>query len=393
MTAPDFDNDQDPGNPRPRPFLPGEPPPQEADKDAPRTWQILRPSDLRAWNPPTGNGILGGNLLNKGDLCIVSGISGLGKSTFCLGLAAAVIRGDESFCGFRIAPESKATNWLFVGNENGRLRWKRDAADVERDLTPDQLEAWERQMAIPDIADAENPEMSLPGSGYALTTAIRETAAGVVVADPWNALTSDEIDSRNHTETMRHLFAACRAGNPHVALIVVAHAGSGHERVARAGGRFDGGSSLRGNNALHLRARSRFNLAPFDDKADGDFVLQVAKHSNADPREIDLGPRRIRLDRAGLRFTMVEGFNVEAWQGSVAARAKPAARKVTPEDVWQAVRDEARTRGEVFDRVRNNPSKPSSRSVDNAIKDAVELGFVDRLPGKKLGLGPRTPKP
>ncbi|MEI6341162.1 MAG: AAA family ATPase [Verrucomicrobiota bacterium] len=381
----------DPANPRPVPFTPD---PTADNVRTPgaeecRAWGILRPRDFRQWEPPEGHAILGPGCLSKGWLIYVSGMGNLGKTTLAVGLAAADVRRDPDFCGLPILPSPEPRNWLFISNENGRERWKHDCADVERGLAPDALERWERQIHVADIADAEDMDISLPGSAHLITQAIRDARADIVILDPWNGLTSDEIDSRNHASTLRHLFVAVRRGNPAAAVVVVAHAKAGLENTARAGGRFDGGSSVRGNAMLHLKCRFSIHLAPFDDAPGGDLVMQFSKHNNVNPAVVDIRPRRIRLDRAGLRYSVVETVG-EEWKERLTAKTKTP-RKGTPEDVWKAVNEKARTQHEVFQHLRRLPNPPSLRTVVTLIGEAVELGYVLRLPPKQLGLGPNRP--
>lgn len=373
MTARDLANDQDPDNPRPRPFLPGEAPPQEAAKDAPRPFDLWGADDFDAYTPPPGRDILGDAILRRERLCLLMGQPGLGKSSFALALAVANVRGDTAFAGMPLHPVP--CRWLFIGNENGKDRWKADFAAIAKTLDPVQRDALRERVRVAAVFDDDAPDLTLPRAEGRIRETVKAFQADVVVLDPWGELVEDEIKSDVVRGAIQALGRAVRSGKRDAAPLLICHAKAGREAVADFVGNFGGATAQRGNRMLFSSARAALLLVPHDEES-RDLVLSLAK-CNDGP---GLPPRRVRLDRDTWRVVVDPDFDLDSWKDGLRAKA-PKARKVTPRDAADACGDGCRTRADFVNRFPD----ASERTVANALAEAVAQGLL-----QKTGQGPAT---
>lgn len=379
MTARDLPNDQDPRNPRPHPFLPGEPPPQEADKDAPRPFPLWGLDDFDAYTPPPGRDILGDAILRREGLCLLMGQPGLGKSSFALAACLADIRGDLDFAGIPLHPGAR--RWLFIGNENGQDRWKADFAAIAKTLDPVQRDALRQRVMVAAVFDDDAPDLTLPRAEGRIRETVKAFQADVVVLDPWGELVEDEIKSDVVRGAIHALRRAVRSGKRDAATLLICHAKAGREAVADFVGNFGGANAQRGNRMLFSSARAALLLVPHDEES-RDLVLSLAK-CNDGP---GFPPRRVRLDRDKWRVVVDPDFDLASWKDGLRAKAsKP--RKVTPRDVADACGDGCRTRADFGKRF----TDASERTVTNALREAVAQGLLQKTeqgPATRYNRGP-----
>jgi hypothetical protein len=372
---------QDPENPQPVAFVDPEPdrtPPIRGKTDAeeePGPFPIWTAADFAAYEPPPDRDILGQAILRQGNLTLLMGQPGLGKSTASFALAVANIRGDYAFGGIPLNPTPR--RWLFIGNENGADRWKEHFESAERGLTAEQQTDLKQQIHVAALFEDENPDLSLPDQEKRLEATVRAAQADVVVLDPWSEIVPNEIDSAIVRASIASLRGAIRRANRHAAILVVCHAKAGREMVADSLGNFGAGNAQRGNRLLYSSARAALLLVPFDDHG-SDLVLALAKCNDGPP----MGPKRIHFDRDAFRYRVDANFDPEAWAHGLRNNSKPK-RKVSPETIEKLVR-EGHTVTKAL--VAELTDRASERTVKDAINAAVEAKLILRTSKGTYGL-------
>jgi KaiC/GvpD/RAD55 family RecA-like ATPase len=374
MSAQDLTNDQDPANPMPRLFVAGESHPQEASKEGPRPFPLWTLDNFDAYTPTPGRDILGEAILRRESICLLMGQPGLGKSSFALALAVANVKGETDFAGIPLHPVE--CRWLFIGNENGKDRWKADLDAIAKTLDPEKREALRERVIVAATFDDDASDLTLTHAEGRIRETVKDAQADVVVLDPWGDLVEDEIKSDVVRAAIHALRRAVRGGNRNAATLLICHAKTGREAVADFVGNFGGVTAQRGNRMLISSARAALLLVPHDEES-GDLVLALAK-CNDGP---GLAPRRVRLDRNAWRVILDSEFDIASWKDGLRAKAsKP--RKVPLRELYDACGEECRTRA---DFVKKFKGRASERSVGDALAEAVANRVLE-----KTGTGPAT---
>jgi hypothetical protein len=371
---------EDPENPQPVAFVDPEhdfksPSRDKTDKGKLGPFPIWTATDFAAYRPQPDRDILGRAILREGNLTLLMGQPGLGKSTASFALAIANVRGDHSFAGIPLSP--KPRRWLFIGNENGADRWKEHFEDADRTLTPEQRVTFQRQVHVAALFEDEDPDLSLPDQENRLEATVGASAADVVVLDPWSEIVPNEIDSAIVRDSIASLRNGVRRANRHAAILVVCHAKAGREVVADNLSNFGAGNAQRGNRLLYSSARAALLLVPFDDHG-SDLVLALAK-CNDGPL---MRPQRIAFDREAFRYTVNQDFNVEEWSESLRAKTKPK-RKVAPETIEALVRKGHTSTKAIVSQL---AARAGERTIKDAIGAAVDLGLILKIAHGIYGL-------
>lgn len=364
---------QDPENPQPVAFVDREPDlkslnPGKTNKEELGPFPIWTAADFAAYEPPPDRDILGQAILREGNLTLLMGQPGLGKSTASFALAIANVRKDHSFAGIRLSP--KPRRWLFIGNENGADRWKEHFESADRTLTAEQQMALKQQIYVAALFEDENPDLSLPDQENRLEATVRAAQADVVVLDPWSEIVPNEIDSAIVRASIASLRGAIRRANRHAAILVVCHAKAGREVVADNLSNFGAGNAQRGNRLLYSSARAALLLVPFDDHG-SDLVLALAKCNDGPP----LAPRRIAFDREAFRYNVNQDFNHEGWSEGLRAKSKPK-QKVSAETIEVLVRKGHTSTKALLDQLTD---RASERTIKDAIRAAVDVGLILKI--------------
>jgi len=358
-------------NPQPVPLVKPTTKVQSWAKNPPKATEnpfpIWTAANFAAYEPTPDRDILGQAILRAGNLTLLMGQPGLGKSTASFALAVANVRGDHDFAGISLNP--KPRRWLFVGNENGKDRWKEHFADAARTLNAEQQTALDKQIHVAALFEDENPDLTLPDREDRLESTVRAAQADVVVLDPWTEIVPNEVESMMVRASIASLRGAIRRANPDAAILVVCHAKAGKEMVADSLGNFGAGNAQRGNRMLYSSARASLLLVPFAEEGT-DLVLALNK-CNDGPK---MGPRRITFDRKAFRYVEREDFNLEEWTEHLRAKTRPK-RKVTAEVIEDSVREGHNTSKAL---VAHLADRAGERSVKGAIKTAVGMKMILR---------------
>ena len=348
-----------------------------------RPFTVWKPSDFLAYVPPAGMDFLQDGLLRRGELCLLAGQGGLGKSRLSLWLACCQITGRE-WCGLGTAGEP--ATWLFVGNENSVLRWKTDLEAMRANFTDAEWATLEDRLRLLAMVEPEDGVMVLTDSCDRLARTLDEIRPGVLVLDPWAAfIPGNENDSHDTRDAVAWLLRIVRGHAPDAALLVVAHARTGREHARRAADGFEAGGFIRGSKVLYSIARAQLNLAPGSADDSSRLVLAWGKGNNG-PR---FEPRGVRLNPQTFAYEPDPEFDLREWRDAVDGGTK--GDKANAADVWHAVNDGCRQAKDIAAHLEAEWQTPR-RTAERLIQAAVSNGYIETVtPRGSYALGPKRP--
>ncbi len=282
---------------------------------------FLTPAQILAWQPAHDLCLVGEGLVTRGEVVLIAGAPGIGKSRAVFALAVSGTTGSEWLgqpvcCRFRT---------LFIQCENGMHRLHADfsalkAAGVD-------LEGSVEVLAPPDVGLAfGRPEFQ----AEVLAACQRLQAGGhplLVVVDPWTECTQGD-DKDGYQIALRNIRASLPKGDDAPALAIVCHTRKPKEEE-RASGR-SLLNTIAGSYSIGSAARAAFVLQKVtDESADPRRVWSCCKANNCEMP----APTAWTCEDAG--FSAIPDFDWEAWRGGT---SKPTGRpaKVTEEHVREA---------------------------------------------------------
>ena len=251
--------------------------------------EFLRPSELRDYRTPDGMVLVGDCHIVRGNVFVIGGPPGVGKSRGAVALAVAGATSAEWF-GLKVHNRFRT---MIVQNENGRFRLSREFADLDCAA----LDNFVLVCPPPPLGLAfERAEFQTT-----LAAKIADFRPDVIVIDPWNAVARDE-KARDYLETFNAIRAVIPAGDTAPALGIVAHT-----RKPRADERATGRGLLNllaGSYVLGSVPRTVFVMqSASDDPTDKRIVWTCCKNNDG-----ELGERSAWERRNGL-FASVAGFD------------------------------------------------------------------------------------
>jgi hypothetical protein len=188
--------------------------------------KVFTPSELRDYNPAQEPVLVGENHITRGEVFVIGGEPGVGKSRLAVSLAIAGATGT-GWLGLKIRQQFRT---LILQTENGRFRLKMDFDEI--DAT--KLDEWVRVSEPPPFGlTFNNPEFQAD-----LTAIISDFKPHVVLLDPWNAAAKDDRQ-KDYAETFDIIRAILPKGDDKPALGIVAHT-----RKPQTGERRNGGTGL-----------------------------------------------------------------------------------------------------------------------------------------------------
>jgi len=262
----------------------------QPSKDAPRPLiEFLKPSELRAYQPPEGVVLVGDCHITRGNVFVIGGAPGIGKSRSVVALAEA----GAKCAGWFGLPVRCPFKTMIVQNENGQFRLSKEFSELDCAA----LDNFVRVCPPPPFGlTFERPEFQA-----ALAEALDAFKPDVVVVDPWNAVARDER-ARDYLDTFKTIRALVPSGDNSPALGIVAHT-----RKPKSDERTTGRGLLNllaGSYVLGSVPRSVFVLqSASDDPTDARVVLTCCKNNDG-----ELGDRTAWERRNGL-FAPVSDFD------------------------------------------------------------------------------------
>ena len=324
--------------------------------DTPEGAEIVRPYSTRAWDelarmhlvPPLE--VWGGFTL--GASCVIFGVGGLGKSRVALNIARNQALGLP-FAGLPTAP--RPLRHLMMGSENSIHRLQYDIRKMNVGLTAEQIATLGAHVRLATLEGPEDTYIALtPANVERWRLTLEEHRPEVLWCDPWGDILdgdgNSDDDARATISTLRRLL---RKVSPEAGLCILAHSRTGATNILQAVG-YDSANFGKGSKALYSAARCVWNLAPGSESEDPPLVCAHAK-CNDKPKE---QPFAIRLDPETMTYNREDGFDLEAWQADLSARArgKRGPKKgpaMTEEQAFEALGDKVGTTAEVIQILRD----------------------------------------
>ena len=196
--------------------------------------RFFKPSELRAYQPDKDVVLVGACQIMRGEVFVIGGEPGVGKSTAATELAICGATGAD-WLGLPVHCRFKT---MIVQNENGRFRLRQEyearglGEEIEESIIVSEPPPFGMTLNHPDfLADVR--------------AALASFRPDVVIFDPWNAAAKDDR-AADYAEAFDSLRAMLPTGKDKPALGIVAHT-----KKPQAAEKRTGGSGL-----LHLLAGS-----------------------------------------------------------------------------------------------------------------------------------------
>jgi len=218
---------------------------------------FFSPKEIVNYEPSENEYLVGDSHITRGNIFVIGGQPGVGKSRAATDLAMAGVTGDPWF-GLKIHAPFKT---MIIQNENGRRRLMKEYRN--RPMV---------DKANESILVSEPPPYGLSFGDKAfkedLEEAINNFKPDVVIIDPWNATTKDDSMSE-YAEAFRLIQSVLPKGEDKPALGIVAHTRKPKSDEKRVGG---SGMMhlLSGSHILSSVPRSVFIMVPADELNEAD---------------------------------------------------------------------------------------------------------------------------
>jgi len=264
--------------------------------------QFLKPSQIVSYIPESDTVLVGDSAILRGEVFVIGGEPGVGKSTAATELAICGALGRD-WLGLKTHTKFRT---LIIQNENGRYRLQQEYAarglssEIEEHILVSEPPPFGMTLNHPEfLADVKS--------------AIESFKPDVVIFDPWNAAAKDD-KARDYAEAFDALRAMLPMGKDKPALGIVAHT-----KKPQSGDRQTAGSALMhllsGSYVLASVPRAVFvMLRASTEETDNAIVWCNCKNNNG-----PLAPRTA-WERDPSGFTEITDFDWEAFEGGEGGR-------------------------------------------------------------------------
>ena len=262
-----------------------------------------------------------GELFALGQLHVMFGQGGLGKSRISLNLARNQVLGLK-FCNLPTGP--KPLRHLMMGSENSIHRLQDDVRAMSINLKPDEIALLEEHVHLATLEGAEDAFINLGDEQNVRRweATVAATRPDVVWVDPWGDILIGDGTDREVRETLTAIKILVRRVNPDAALVVMAHARTGAQNIALAGG-FGAADFGKGSKALYSAARAVVNLAPYDESDNPEVVTVCAKFNDAKKYP----PFKMKMNEETHTYRHAGAVDLEGWRARVKAAGADKRRK------------------------------------------------------------------
>jgi hypothetical protein len=251
------------------------------------TLEVVTPKEIGEFKTDSTLLLIGDTDFRKGyeGVTVIGGPPGSGKSLLSLTLAIAGALGNGLWQGRKVHRQFKT---LILGAENGRMRWKRDFAELREHYPKLDLDKWVR-VALP-------PEGGLCFHRSEFRQAIKEQVRvfnpDLVVIDPWTSVASEDT-SKDVVDKLAEIRSCFPPGDECPCVVIVAHTKKPRNEDLGNRGRALM-YSISGSQALVSTARCVYVLLPFtDDIVDNRVLWCCSKLSDGTPPEDGVYLRRL----------------------------------------------------------------------------------------------------
>jgi hypothetical protein len=335
-----------------------------AEQKPPRDPRIrfLKPSEIRSF-VPDGKAVLVGDChIMRGEVCVVGGEPGVGKSTATTELAICGATGAD-WLGLPVRARFKT---MIIQNENGRYR-------LQQEYTARGLGEQLDEHILVSEPPPYGMTLSNPEFLEDVAMAMEAFKPDIVIFDPWNSAARDD-KAADYSAAFESLRAMLPTGVNRPALVIVAHTRKPQPNEKRTGG-----SSLMhllaGSYVLTSVPRSIFIMVRGTaDETDNSVVWLNPKNSN--------GPcaARSAWERSPSGFVDLLDFDWKDFDGGKGGRKTIRVehlREALGQDKWlhsEAVKKLMKV-SECGDRACQNALKKSGKFAEHLVFEAEWVGL------------------
>jgi hypothetical protein len=281
------------------------PPSSPGTAAPPPHFDFKSPSFFAGYNLPKDAILVGDCHMTRGDLTVIGGVPGCGKSRLLVSLAIAGKQGKgASWMGLPVHAPFKTA---ILQAENGEVRLKRELEDITG-----QGHDLEGHLFI-------TPP---PPRGFAFTDPLfceelkkwlEIEKPGIFAIDPWNRAVSDD-KARDYREALESILSCLPNGPEKPAVVIIHHLRKQGSGDVRKHGR-DLLNELSGSYVIGSACRVAFILEPATpDAEDNRVVFTCAKNNNG-----EMGAPTAWHRQNGL-FSQCEGFDWKEWNQGASKR-------------------------------------------------------------------------
>lgn len=336
----------------------------EATSGKPREPRIrfFRPSEIVDYVPEPGTCLVGNNAILRGEVFVIGGEPGVGKSTAGTELAICGAQGRD-WLGLTTHRKFRT---LIIQNENGRYRLQQEyaarglGAEIEENILVSEPPPFGMTLNHPEfLEDVE--------------AAVQNFRPDVLLFDPWNAAAKDD-KAKDYAAAFDALRAMLPKGKDKPALGIVAHT-----KKPQSGEKRTGGSGLMhllsGSYVLSSVPRSVFiMLRGSTEETDNSIVWANCKNNNG-----PLAPRTA-WEREPSGFTLIPDFDWETFDGGEGGR-----KLIRPEHIKNALGDGKWERAAAVERLEKE-SGCGKRACQKALHEKSPFAAHLVFDGKWIGL-------
>ena len=255
--------------------------------------EFLKPSQIKAYEPPAGTLLVGDNHIVRGSVFVVAGAPGVGKSRSTIALAEAGAT-KLDWLGLKVHSNFRT---MIVQNENGRYRLKLEFSELDAEVLDQYL-----VVSPPPPYGLRFDKRDFRDQ---LKAGIDRFQPAVIWIDPWNAVARDD-KQRDYRETFDLVRDVIPSGDDAPAIGICAHT-----RKPLPNERTNGRALLNllaGSHVLASVPRAVWVMQhASDDVSENRVVVTCCKNNDG-----ELGPRSVWLRDNGL-WTPQQDFDWSAW--------------------------------------------------------------------------------
>ena len=338
-----------------------------------KTYSVWTLDQFTEYVQPPDYGIMqeeaGYPIWSKGVIALLIGAPGIGKSRLAMQLAICQIIG-ERWCGLdMIKPTRK---FLFIGNENSKVRQKRDLAAMTSKLSDKQKDLIRKNLFLHVPGEIHDSILGLENieAQTRLRATIKAIQPDVLVVDPWQSVIigGDTNDGAETANTCVMLSQMMLGAGLVPTILIVHHARTGAEAARGAVG-YDASSFAKGSKNILGIARVQINVAPGDAEDGSKLVIACGKANDAKRFKT----RGVSLDDKTQTYLIDDAFDEKVWTDDI--EGKRSGASVSIRDVVECVMDGKHKAGDIVEHLKENLGA-SARTVTRRIGDAVEKGYL-----------------